>query len=324
MAYETGSASSPSDLLDKLRAFLLTNGWTINSFATLGSGKRLHIQKGSCYFNFRAYHNETLSSANDLNNQTTAGFWGIGGYPSDGYSGASNWNAQPGNPLYVTYVRGGYANQLSSAIPTYHFFTYSDITEVHVVIEFVTGKFQHINFGDLQKYNGSASGGRWMSMPTWGDSGLPNINGVDYLSGGASMVPFRTSAYSQSFTYYNSSMVRVNIDNHDGWAMDVSNSAYSPSPIVAVGPHYYNQDLETATTSPYSWQTQLLPYVIGIVRSNAAVSPFGEIKHLREIDITNYIEAEEIVLGPDTWKVFPVYQKGGYTLQRGIAIRKVA
>lgn len=323
MAYETGSASSPSDLLDKLRAFLLTNGWTINSFITVGSGKRLHVQKGACYFNFRSYHGETLSNANDLNNQNISGFWGIGGYPSDGYSGANNWNSQPGCPLYGPYYRGGYANQLSSAIPTYHFFTYTDITEVHVVIEFVTGKFQHINFGDLQKYNASALGGRWMSMPTGVDEQLPQISGVDYNYGAASMVPFRCSAYTAT-GIFQSSLVRVNIDNHDGWAFDANNSSYGASPIAAVGPHYYNQDLETATTSPYSWQTQLLPYVIGIVRSNASVSPFGEIKHLRELDITNYIEGEEIVLGPDTWKVFPVYQKGGYTLQRGIAIRKVA
>ena len=322
MAYETGSASSPSDLLDKLRAFLLTNGWTINSFITIGSGKRLHIQKGSCYYNFRAYHGETVSAADDLNSQNTTNFWGIGGYPSDGYSAASNWNAQPGCPIYEYYCRGGYANQLSSAIPTYHFFTYTDITEVHVVIEFVTGKFQHINFGDLEKYNVSASGGRWMSMPTSTNSQLPHRYGQDH-SGAGSMVPFR-GAYYLGSSGYNSSMIRVNIDNHDGWAFEGSRSNISNSPIAAVGPHYYNQDFETATTSPYSWQTQLLPYVIGIVRSNASVSPFGEIKHLRELDITNYMEAEEIVLGPDTWKVFPLYQKGGYSLQRGIAIRKVA
>ena len=323
MAYETGSASSPSDLLDKLRAFLLKNGWTINSFITIGSGKRLHIRKGSCYYNFRAYHGETLSSDDDLNNDYVVDFWGIGGCPSDGYSAASKWNAQPGCPIYGYYYRGGYANQLSSAIPTYHFFTYTDITEVHVVIEFVTGKFQHINFGDLQKYNPSALGGRWMSMPTATNEGLPHYNGQDYAYGAGSMVPFRGASYLFS-SGYNSSVIRVNIDNHDGWAFEGSQDYISNSPIAAVGPHYYNQEFETATTSPYSWQTQLLPYVIGIVRSNASVSPFGEIKHLRELDITNYIEAEEIVLGPDTWKVFPLYQKGGYSLQRGIAIRKVA
>lgn len=321
MAYETGSAFSPSDLLDKLREFLLTNGWTINLFVPVGSGNRLHVQKGACYYNFRSYHNETLSPEDDLNGQNTENFWGIGGYASDGYSEASNWNAQPGYAFYSTYSRGGYANQLSSAIPKYHFFTYSDITEVHIVIEFVTGKFQHINFGDLQKYNASASGGCWISMPTSTNLGLPHYYGPDFSSGAGSMVPFRGAYYHAS--PYGSSMVRVNIDNHNGWAFEGSTSYVSYSPIAAVGPHYYNQDLETATTSPYSWQTQLLPYVIGIVRANDAVSPFGEIKHLRELDITNYMEAEEIVLGPDTWKVFPVYQKGGYTFQRGIAIRKV-
>lgn len=323
MAYETGSASSPSDLLDKLRAFLLANGWTINSFVTIGSGKRLHIQKGACYFNFRSYHGENTTPTNDLNAQSTTAFWGIGGYPSDGYSGASNWNAQPGYPLYSSYCRGGYANQLSSAIPTYHFFTYPEITEVHVVIEFVTGKFQHINFGDLLKYNGSAPGGRWISMPTPYDTALPNQYGYEYSAGAGSMVPFR-GAYYHGSPNSGSSIIRVNIDNHDGWASEASLSNLSFSPIAAVGPHYYNSDIETATTSPYSWQTQLLPYSIGIVRSNANVSPFGEIKHLRELNITNYMEGEEIVLGPDTWKIFPLYQKNGYSLMSGIAIRKVA
>ena len=162
-----------------------------------------------------------------------------------------------------------------------------------------------------------------MSMPTSINSQLPQQYGQDFNSGAGSMVPFR-GAYYLKTTGYSSSIIRVNIDNHDGWAFEASRSDISNSPIAAVGPHYYNQDFETATTSPYSWQTQLLPYVIGIVRSDASVSPFGEIKHLRELDITNYMEAEEIVLGPDTWKVFPLYQKGGYSLQRGIAIRKVA
>lgn len=323
MAYETGSASSPNDLLDKLRAFLLANGWTINSFITIGSGRRLHVSKGSIFANFRSYTGENLTSANDVNGQTTAtAFWGIGFNPSDGYNAANLWCQQPGYPNY-SGAKGGYLNQMSSAIPSYHFFTYSDIDEVHVVVEFVTGRFQYLGFGQIARYNGSASGGRWIGGGTQNDSGLPSSNGMDYSSGGAAMIPFRESYYSGS-TSCCSSFIRVNIDNHDGWAGGGKTASNSPSPIAAISAEYWDGDTASFTTSPYTWQTQLLPYMIGIVRSDAAISPFGEIKNLRRLDITNYLPAEEFSLGPDTWKVFPLYQKAGYSLTRGFAVRKVA
>ena len=40
--------------------------------------------------------------------------------------------------------------------------------------------------------------------------------------------------------------------------------------------------------------------------------------------MTNYLPGDEFNFGGDTWKVFPWYQKGGLTLERGIAYKKVA
>jgi len=70
MAYETGTATSPSDLLEKIKVFLAANEWTINLWDNDNStnnlllsadttGKRLHIQKTAAdgtvmYFNFRS------------------------------------------------------------------------------------------------------------------------------------------------------------------------------------------------------------------------------------------------------------------------------
>lgn len=321
MAYETGSAAGPNDLLDKLRAFLLANGWTINSFITIGSGRRLHVTKGGVFANFRSYQNETLSSANDVNGQTTAAFWGIGFNPSDGYNAANLWCQQPGYPNY-SGAKGGYLNQMSSAIPTYHFFTYSDIDEVHVVVEFVTGRFMYLGFGQIALYNGAAFGGRWMGGGGYSDSSLPLTSGFE-TSGSAECIPFRNSYYAGG-TGSCSSFLRVNIDNHDGWAGGGRIASNSPSPLAAISAEYWDGDTLTATTSPFTWQTQLLPYMVGVVRSDTAISPFGEIKNLRRLDITNYLPAEEFALGPDTWKVFPLYQKAGWSQTKGFAVRKVA
>lgn len=323
MAYETGSAASPNDLLDKLRAFLLANSWTINSFANVGSGKRLHVEKSGIFANFRSFHNETLSNANDVNGATTANFWGIGFCASDGYNGSLSWSRQPGYPNYASQSKGGYLNQLSSAIPTYHFFTYGDIDEVHVVVEFISGRFQYMGFGKIALYNGAAAGGYWVGGGTNSNSGLPHTNGYNTGTGAAAIIPFRESYYSGGNNCC-SSFIRVDIDNHNGWAGGGRIGSNSPSPIAAMSSQYWDGNTESFTTSPYTWQTQLLPYMIGIVRSDAAISPFGEIKHLRRLDITNYLPAEEFTLGPDTWKVFPLYQKGGYSFNSGYAVRKVA
>lgn len=323
MAYETGSASGPNDLLDKLRAFLLANSWTINSFTTIGSGRRLHVEKSGIFCNFRSYQNETLSNANDVNGESSTNFWGIGFGASDGYNGANSWSRQPGYPNYTSQSKGGYLNRLSSAIPTYHFFTYTDIDEVHVVLEFVTGRFQYVGFGRIARYNTSAAGGYWLGGGAYNNNSLPHASGIDAGAGAASIIPFRESYYSSSDACC-STFIRVDIDNHNGWAGAGRQASSSPSPIAAMSSQYWDGNTESFTTSPYTWQTQLLPYMIGIIRSDAAISPFGEIKHLRRLDITNYLPAEEFTLGPDTWKVFPLYQKGGYSFNRGFAVRKVS
>ena len=52
MAYETGTATSEQDLLDKLRIFALAQGWTVNRFGTRAddaTGKELYLTKGGKY-----------------------------------------------------------------------------------------------------------------------------------------------------------------------------------------------------------------------------------------------------------------------------------
>ena len=55
--YASGAATSPTDLLNLLVTFITTQGWTIDSNTTDGSGKRVHAHKGSNYINLRAAMN---------------------------------------------------------------------------------------------------------------------------------------------------------------------------------------------------------------------------------------------------------------------------
>ncbi len=327
MAYSTGSAANPNDLLDKFRAFLSANGWSINNFSTIGSGNRLHANKGSVYVNFRSYQAEVNTTANFINGYTTTvNDWGIAGYPSDGYSGASAWNRQPGYPDYSAHCRGGCMPGLDGGIPTYHFFSYPDSDEVYMAVEFITGRFQMLSFGTIKKYTTSTFGGQWLSMPGVGPAISNNVQytyGIDDYRGAASMLPFRSADYNGNPNCA-SSLIRVNIDNHNGWAFEGSHAANSPSPIACASQGAWDKTLVEATVSPYNWQTQLIPYALLISRDSAiSYSPFGEIRNLRRLDISNYLPSEEFALGPDTWKTFPLYQKNGYSFTRGFALKKV-
>src|SRR5690554_6751440 len=95
MAYETGTSSNVNDLLDKFRLFAIAQGWTVNRWATVGSGRELCIQKGSAYFNFRSWNNETML----VNGTSTAGKYGITMNGSDGYSAGNGVHVQPGYPV---------------------------------------------------------------------------------------------------------------------------------------------------------------------------------------------------------------------------------
>ena len=60
MAYQTGSATSPSDLLTTLLTWLAGRGWTIDANATEDDGLRAHVHKSGYYVNLRAAMNEKI------------------------------------------------------------------------------------------------------------------------------------------------------------------------------------------------------------------------------------------------------------------------
>ncbi|MNE91947.1 hypothetical protein D3C80_1896190 [compost metagenome] len=67
----------------------------------------------------------------------------------------------------------------------------------------------------------------------------------------------------------------------------------------------------------------LLPNVVSLNVGDEFLSPIGVVPGIRYMDMTNYTPGDEFSLGPDTWKVFPWYQKGGLSVQRGIAYKVV-
>ena len=160
MAYETGTSTNVNDLLDKFRLFAVANGWSVNRWVTAGSGKELCISKGSAYFNFRSWSNESML----VNGTATASKYGITMNGSDGYAGANAWDKQPGYPVRLSSTGGDQCHTLlplvtnTGPFPTYFFFA-PDSKSLYAELEITTGVFLRFGCGSLDLFNTAAPGG---------------------------------------------------------------------------------------------------------------------------------------------------------------------
>ena len=141
-AYQTGTATSPTDLLQKLVTWLVAQGWTQDASAADGSGWRAHLHKGGLYANLRAAMNESIWNYNN------AAGYGIGLYLGDAYSGAASWKAQSGGPIQsgTSNVIGAGMQLAAGAISAYHFFD-DGADHISVVVEKSPGIFVHVGWG---------------------------------------------------------------------------------------------------------------------------------------------------------------------------------
>ncbi|EGO64163.1 hypothetical protein [Acetonema longum] len=204
MAYVTGTATSPADLLDKIRIFSLANGWTVNLWGDEGIGKRLHLQKGTQYVNLRAAIGESIFPQMLAGSATTAKF-GIGINGSTGYDPSYAWHSQPGACVDVLDRPTGASIQLHNLEPIeYHLFGFTApdfifcaATYGAVQASASQNTYQHLAFGELQKV-GIWTGGAFVaaSKPSY------------YMADG--LEASQTRLFSQE--KYSSMFVRADID----------------------------------------------------------------------------------------------------------------
>lgn len=142
-AYQTGAASSPTNLLQALVTWLTAQGWTVDQSSSDGAGWRAHLFKGSLNVNFRSAINERIFSGID----DDVGY-GIGMNVGTGYNGALAWNLQPGAPLRISDSAGIGAGMtlFSGSIAAYHFFD-NGADHITIVVERSPGVFVHMGWG---------------------------------------------------------------------------------------------------------------------------------------------------------------------------------
>ena len=324
MAYETGIPTSAADLLDKLRLFCIAQGWTVNRWTTSTGVRELCIQKGDMYFNMKSVDNATLL----VNGSNTSSKYGIAINGSDGYAGGSQWDQQPGYPVRTASATNPQWVALLPFVTSvgpfvaYHFFAIGD--NIHVEVEVTTGCFHRMGFGKLSTFGTVTGNGRFF-YATVGSHETGSVSGSswlgDHIDGSYSHDegPFRRPGSNASAR--KASAVRCNVDGIDGWASTGQQLTYSPTAMAATAVTY-EDPVWHLKASPLNGLSPMVPIVVSIMRSDLYMSPLGVVPGIRYLDMGDLLAGEEFSLGMDTWKVFPLYQKGGRSYTKAIAILK--
>lgn len=332
MAYQTGTATGANDLLDKLRLFAIAQGWTANRWVAAGSGQELCLSKGSAYFNFRSYQNETAL----INGSSYTLRYGISMNGSDSYAGGSAWDRQPGYPVRSGGTAGsdqghGYMPFVVSQGPfvAYHLFA-PDSKTIYLELEITTGTFLRLGFGTLDLFNSGTPGGGRFFYSTGSNGGVTNSTGTstwlgtDIDNGIYSLeeVPFRAADYTTA-NANSGSFLRAAFDSFDNWCGSANAAANTNMVQACQGGGVHDRLIRDLSPNPMNGIGILTPNIVSVNRANEYLHPIGVIPGIRYMDMTNYLPGDEFTIGADTWKVFPWYNKGGRSYQRGIAYKKV-
>lgn len=322
MAYATGVSSNPNDLVQKVVAFLVANGWTQDTSTADISSWKACVHKGSTYANMRSVNNEYGTTVWGGSNYSTTGYYGLNLYlgTANG-AGSSPWYNGAGAPVGSgqTYKLGVTALVPSGPVVAYHFFLDAAGDNFIGVVERTPGVFVHFGFGRSIDQAGSWTGGDYFfgTLPGFeanyanpSDYGVtlttecpfrtyPNVYvsgctaflraDVDsFTSKWISLISTMSAAYGYTGRFfecglYKSSQGSANYPRMDG-VQDRSHNTFNGSPVLLPILLYGNRD-----AGGYS--------LLGSVPSIYATTAVGNGNN----------PGDEITIGSDTYKLFPAF-----------------
>lgn len=320
MTYQTGAAATPTQLLDALRGFALSHGWSVLRWEAQGTGYQLALSKGGQHVHLRSVVNEALRSGYSA----VTGLYLVGSTATDL---SQPWNNQPGtvrNPTGTIEVCGLY--EVSSA-NTYHLFAAKNPDLIWLGVEVSPGIFHHLGFGALAPL-GAVPGAAFVSASFGGDGYIYPYT-ADYLFGYGGDhhggLPFNDAkSYGQSF-------VRASVDGVDAWWSVCLNSPLTGKRAKAIWEG--GMGAARSALARYWWErapntlngiTALIPFTLFVERPSGFFSPLGFTPHLRYVNLQNYLPGESFVLGTEAWRVFPAHSKNAHSGLHGVAVRENA
>lgn len=290
MAFETGTATSVTDLVQKLATFLTSAGWTINRNAAESSNWWVNAQKGSDLFlNFVA----NVATGTSSNPGPYLDVYGATSYNS----GAAS-SAQPNTSSKVS------SNKMPGPFTAYWFFEGDDY--VHIVVEVESGRFRHIHGGTIEKVCTLTGGHYVMGTNVYYSSTTPsnpasNVNTYPWEAqnspSNANYCYLRADAGDgvRWFTNYSSGTTGTRIS---GGVKGTTNNASLF--ILGLEAHLFS-----LTPNDTNGITPLVPINVIVEKASGMFSFLGQPKDVRRVSMRNYTGGDIITIGSDEWYVFP-------------------
>jgi hypothetical protein len=325
MPYQTGSASSATDLLQKLNTWLVASGWTSDRSASEGSGWTVTAHLGSNFVNLRASENEVPSWASGFG----VTHYGISMYLGTGFNSGNNWAGQAGGPQgNGTTDTIGVGMRLSAGpFSNYYFFADSGGDNVVVVCEKTPGLFVYLGWGSSLKKAGSWTGGAYFfgscsgfytsysfagaNTPGFTDtSDCPGTN-LDAIGGGCGFVLADVDSFTGKWIgIYSSTGADQGYTGKTGQSSVLQkNGSISPQTWPVYAYSTTNSNFQYMQTSQQDSRANLLPIFLWVNRDGTTTG-FSLLGSIPNSFCTNgvghgFSNADEYVIGSDTYKMFP-------------------
>lgn len=317
MVYENGTATDRYNLVDKIRIFLLANGWSINGWSGV-TGGGLHIQKGA-----GNYYNIYFSSQSTNEDERLWLQLGL----STGYL-APVGSSQPGETFLTSTDRCS-VNFGLSLYQEYYFFLDTTADTFYCVVEETLGIYRHFGFGSYNTIGQSAVTGGGCFV--WGSY-------TSYLTASAASSRNSWPAYAWNATTnppkftgcasFERGSGREVLFNGNYGSMGDRYVSDNPVKESGTGNAWGTAGMQILpwwmSVNQYNNRMAVLPMNIWVTRPSSLYSLAGQYPSVRLVNLKN-VAPEQIIDGD--WMCFPVFRKGTTgdyaTGNVGLAYKKV-
>jgi hypothetical protein len=328
MAYQTGAASSTTDVLQKLVTWLVSLGWHQDRSAVEGSGWTASLDLHGNFVHLRACENESSGIWNALG--SGAGYQ-LGMYMSSAFNGSNAFKDQPtGAPISSghSYAVGVAAHLSVGPFSNYYFFADGTADNIVVVIEKTPGLYVYVGWGASLLKSGAFTGGQYFfgscggyfGSDTFVGANVPGYTSTSDCPGtnqdgiGAAMAFVRADvdSFTGQWLAVNSGAVTGGDQGYTGKNADTSVKGLASAmrtnfPVYA----YRNASdvFQYMQTSQQDARANLLPVFLWAQRDGTATG-FSLLGSIPNVFCSNavgngYSNADEYVLGGTTYKLFP-------------------
>lgn len=333
MAYETGTANSPGDLLVKLFDFAQLQGWTVDQDITSDAQDPAHgaIHKNNVYVSF-------IFFTNMIKMYPARGFTGGGTFPGEHPESAYSDTSTSTNT-------GMRINELVGPFSAYHFF--EDDNYIHIVVALSNGSYRHFGFGEMIKF-GDWDGGEYFYSHFWSQSSsfidTPNSTAHNAALTTRPQVSVGTYARPHFYAKKNDGTAMPGARANDAFwfgcqnSKNIVNQTDGDGRLVNTGYIFGGDGGFSAPVLPIG-RSRFNGFVgmtpIHFLNCDLTPSPdnmylLGSAPDVRGVNIDATQGSNEYVIGSDTWLVFPMTRSTGsstsneeYSADLGFAYKKV-